>query len=118
MPVTSQLPFTQDAVQYAAVTSTGLVCTGKGKVKASKKGAATDKLLPPLIFSIESWEAQLITLSTASETQRSSLAAMRPVFVGDPQVVSASMAASSPRPDPAWTVSPCRCKCCRALQAR
>ena len=47
--------------------SNGLVCAGKGKGKASKKGIATEKLLPALIFSIESWEAQLITLSAASE---------------------------------------------------
>ena len=67
MPVSSQLLYTQDAFQYAAATSANPVCAGKGKGKAAKKGAATEKLLPPLIFSIESWEAQLITLSTASE---------------------------------------------------
>ena len=75
------------------------MCAGKGKGKAAKKGAATEKLLPPLIFSIESWEAQLITLSTASEActaliwGRPPLAALRTVSLTASRAVLASTVA-------------------------
>ena len=100
------------AFQDAPVTSASLVCAGKGKGKASKKGAATDKLLPPLIFSIESWEAQLITLSTASESCTALISWPSPHWLLSrsgllpvPEIVVTDMAATLPYPDPAWQVS-------------